>query len=245
MRPLLHPFALGGVPLLGKGALTPNPDLAGYWPLAKSGAIDLADYSGRAHALTASASSPTQTTGPSNNLPYAAQFTAASSQYFSLSSPPQIGSNPFSLGVWVKPTTSLTGTYEVASIFNATGNQRSWIMRHAGGTLNLLASANGSTLTTLGATNHTLTLNTYSLLFFEWDGVNLRAQRYGNGKAPDTTAFAGPFFTSTATLLIGASGGTPANFWQGSMSQILWRIGSCFSDAEKADIFNAGNGRTY
>ena len=221
--------------------------LVAYWPLADGSAIDLrsALYDGRGPYDLTNNNTVTRADGPSNNLPNAAGFVGASSQYLSNSSFPDFGNLPFTVWGWVY-LDNVTGAQEFIGKFGGAGN-RAWLLRNSGGAIQLLIGSDGTNLTNVngGLGGHALVNGTWSLVFAWHDPARgiAAVQEMGNGNAPQEAAFTGPVFASTNDLLIGASGATPGNFMTGRLGEWNVNIGRVLTTYEKDWLYNNGQGR--
>lgn len=82
--------------------------LVSFWPCATANAVDLKDYGPSGQTLTNNGT-VTAGTGPGGNLPFAAVFATASSQYLSRadSAALSVGDIPFTFTVWVYLASSI------------------------------------------------------------------------------------------------------------------------------------------
>jgi hypothetical protein len=124
----------------------------------------------------------------------------------------QFGNSQFTMEGWINPSTSF-GTGTIIALWNATGNQLSWLLFAAIGTDNKLhwdTSTNGSTINAdiIGATS----LSTGGVWYawaIDFDGSKYRL--YLNGVMDGSFSTVRNLFPSTATLTIGVSNNSANN----------------------------------
>lgn len=217
------------MPIAGTPTLRTNADmyhkikrgLVAYWPLASAGAVDLEDYRGY-HDLTNN-NGVTRADGPSNNLPDAASFAGASSQYFSIANAnaPQFDWGDLTIAFWANPGTPSSGERWFSK--DGGGANRTLLMLINASTqpLRFLASVDGTNLTEVmpAVSDQTDTWGLYVVRYRASTGL-LRADVWGENSDEATIAGGGNLFTSTANFVIGSQNGV-SNFLTGLETAFL------------------------
>lgn len=220
--------------------------LVAYWPLApaSSGAISAvaaksALYGGEPFDIT-SVNSPTQTDGPSDNLPNAVRLVAASSQYLDATTSPPLPNASFTFLWWMRAPSTPAAGERILDMGTAAG-QRSMDCIWAGATaFNFRVSLDGTNLTSVSV--FPSTISAWALFIGQYDlpAGELFAEEYHTG-SPATAAHVGGVANNSQGLHIGASH-TPGNYSDIDVTGLcIWR--RLLSDAEKTWLYNDGNGR--
>ena len=208
------PF-VGAILRSGGPRKTLKEGLISFWPCATNNAVNLNDYGPNAQTLTNNGV-VTAGPGPGGNLPFAAVFVAASSQYLSRADSAALSMGAgvkFSFFGWVK-FDALPGI-DNSYIFAKTG-AASWeyiIYTSPTGGQHLRGDTNG--VTEVASAAGGITTGVWYPVYFIWDGVNHRI-----GINAVEVAAVGADATDTALgFAIGADGaGTASRFTDGSMA---------------------------
>lgn len=159
---------------------------------------------------------------------FSTDLEAGSSQYWSVADTASLDLSSFTISMWIKPETVASGTIQMlASKWNGTGNQRSWLfgLYNDGGTSKwyMDASSNGSN----GGDN----INNVAWVAGSWNHI---AVSYANGTGAyviylnGSSTASGNFtqtslFNSTADFNLGIyqPAGSASNFYDGLMNNVL------------------------
>lgn len=216
-----------------------------YRPLANAAGVDLKSYRSpnALPNLTPSASAPTQTTGPSNNLPYAANFAGGSSQSYTVADTPALAevSKGMTIACWANMISGGSDRYLVSK-YNPTGNLRAYRLFFNNATsqaaIGAVTAGDGTGAVTLSS-GITFSTGTWYFIVAWWGGARLWIQI--NQNAPVSAAFAGPIPITTSSFDIGRLGSDTA-FWNGQIAHVgVWS--RVLSDAERFWLYNNGAGR--
>lgn len=228
--------------------------LVAYWPLAKDGAVYLLPTAGDLSLGLTNNNSVSRAAGPSANLPDAASFAAASSQYLSTagaSSPNLAGLTTLTICGWVYFTT-IPAAVIIFSRWDlgSTPNQKQVSLNYVGGAtqrFNFFASRDGTTNGTPAASGNfgDATTGTWYFVVCQVDGAVLRVSvnlgAYNTGTIGGTGT---GLHAATVPFLFGAqlNNGSPASFLNGRLSSftIESRI---IPDSELFWLYNNGQGR--
>jgi hypothetical protein len=125
-----------------------------------------------------------------------------------------LGTSDFTLDAWVRfNTTPGAGSFAIMSHYNASGNQRAWVLAYVSGTLSLAYSTNGTSNTNVTGTWSAADATWYHVAAARI-GADLRIFIDGELIATDNIA-ASSIFNSTSALQIGSQslGVNPFNGW--------------------------------
>lgn len=212
-------------------------NIQGRWKL--SGGV-WTDTSGNGNDLTASASSPTQTTGHDGGANLAAYFTAASSQYLNITDAAQTGldiTGNIALAGYVKPTRN--GVVEVLwGKSGASGQYAYGAYKNSSNQIVFQLSANGTSNTSVLSTGTVLKDIMYHVACV-YDGVDMRI--YINGSLSCTpVAYTSGIFNSNNDLVIGANGPMNNYFWNGTIDDFaIWS--RALSSDEVSQLYALGD----
>lgn len=215
--------------------------LVAYWPLASAGAVDLKSYVD-GHNTLANNNTVARAAGPSSNLPDAADFTAASTQYLDIADNAALAPRgKMALACWVRLTDN-TAARNVFAKYNTTGNQREFRLyfNNTSGHLNFAISSDGAagTATEIVAVSSIQT-DTWYFVQCTWDGAVMRA---GNNLTTVTTAAKTGLFDGTSPFEVGRRIGA-VEYWNGQIAGLCLWSGYVPSAAEFAWLYNNGQGR--
>lgn len=190
----------------------------------------------------------TRADGPSSNLPSAAEFVAASSQYLSVTDSPELslGGGSFSILCWAYIGTEVaSGT--IAGQFLTTGNQRSWWIRELSSShdFQFVTSVDGTASVTSDTTLN-ISTSTWYMLHCYFDarrgvqGIQVNRLDAASGGLVETAQTG--VFDSTGAITVGARAGG-SDFLTGRVSSLILIKGRVISDAEHFWFYNFGAGR--
>ena len=230
----------------GNGLLT---GLVAYWGLDEASG-NAVDAHSNGLTLTA-ANAPGNAAG--QVYATARTFASASSQYFSRNSEAalQTGDIDFAFAAWVYLTTDAFCTV-IAKDSTNTANQRDFNIQYRSDTdrIRFIVVRNGGTQINLLANSHgAITLNSW-ILVAAWhdaaaDTINISI----NNGTVDSAATGGALqAASTWPLQIGARGNAPSaaiEYWQGRIGPIAFWKNRTLSAADRAALWNGGNGLAY
>lgn len=224
-------------------------NLVALWEFAEASG-NRADSSGNAYTLTDTRSVGSTSGKFSQN---AAVFVASSTDYFELADNANLsgGDVDFSIGAWVRLSSTGTGTNKViAGKWGTTGNQREYLVYwdSASNRFVFWGSVSG---TTNDVTRSASTFGAPASDGSEWcyvfayhDSVNNIVGISVNDGARDTTAHSTGVKDGTSQFHIGAM--RPANLWymDGDVQQVaVWKEVKTTGDVSA--IYNSGSGLAY
>lgn len=186
------------------------------------------------------------TSNPGVDGTTAAQFTAANTEYLSRASEAslQIGDVDFTFAVWLYLDSVGVDRTILSKHDGATASGSEFLIRYDHGTTQFrFAMLNGGTATAVQASTFgTPSTGTWYMLILQYDAANDLMGISVNNGTMDTTAQAGGTNVLTNPFVVGAVADlSPFN---GRMQRIgFWK--RLLTDAEKAEIYNAGNGISY
>lgn len=222
--------------------------LVSYWPLADYGAVEARSmlFDGRGPYDLTNVNSVTRAAGPSANLPDAANFVAASSQYFSNASPALAnGGGSFEVSGWVYLATK-TAFQAFISRWTTTGNQREFFVGYdnAGDRFIFRVSTDGGGAGVAQVNASTFgspPAETFAFIRAWRDGaagtLNIQVNAGDVDSTANASTFSGTGSTTIGTLL-------PGIFQlDGRLSALSYDIGAFNTQAEAVWLYNNGLGR--
>lgn len=219
--------------------------------LARSGATSASIYID-AVVVTAAEVKATQgiAAGSAQDSNFAAQFTAASSEYLSVADDATLstGATSFSFACWIYSDDALTTERWIATKGGNGATNGEWFLRGLGtGTLNF--GIVDSSDTSKSATSAAISPRTWYFVYGEYDrDADTVSIQLNNGTAVTTTGVTLDPNDEAGAFFIGAENngglGTPAKYWGGRIDNVgFWK--RTLTSAEKTWLFNDGLGRSY
>lgn len=228
--------------------------LVGYWPTAKSGIVDLkAELWGQgatpAGLDLTNNGTVTRAAGPTNNLPDASHYVAASSQFLSVADSVylQPRNQKFAFAFWANPDGVAAASTRMAMAKRAANNIE-WSVYHngTGNTWNFEISSIGTAASRTLTSIATYATGSWAFVCGWWDGQALNFRIYKSATAVEvlrSLAFTGPVFTGTAPLTI--SNNQVSTFrWSGDISNAYYWIGTIPTPAMFDWLYNNEQGNT-
>jgi hypothetical protein len=191
-----------------------------------------------------------QTTGRVGN---GALFVRANQEWLSIANASAgsllFGDTDFTIALWVYPN-SLSVNQALVSVWNATGNQRSYYLRFetaAAGLIRCVLSNNGtgSTNCDSGASN-TPTISTWNLIIVRHNAAaNTVTIEVNNSGSPDSTSHSGgAFASSTANFNLGRIDSATNVFLDSRLDSVgIWS--RVLTPTEGGQLWNSGSGLNY
>lgn len=189
----------------------------------------------------------TRAAGPSNNLPDASHYVAASSQFLSVADSVylQPRASVFAFAIWAKPDGVATASTRMAMAKRAANNIE-WSLYHNGSTniWSFEASSSGTAATRTVLSAIAAPTGSWYFVTGWWDGAALTLRTYfpdGSVEQVRSAAFAGPVFAGTAPFTI--SNNQVSTFrWSGDLSNAYYWIGRIPKRSELDWLYNEGAG---
>ncbi len=147
------------------------------------------------------------------------------------------GNNSIAVAVWVYPTS--TATYQAVVAKTNTASTEGWEIANASGTWRVTIYGNGNSIT---INSGTVTLNTWQLISFSYDGNSARFFKNGSPLvASNNTVMV---VDTPNELIIGARNtGSYTSFFTGNIDEVqIFKHN--LSDTDMTNIYNAGAGTT-
>ncbi|MEK7164079.1 MAG: LamG domain-containing protein, partial [Patescibacteria group bacterium] len=220
--------------------------LTAYWKLDETSGTR-ADSKG-SNTLTDNA---TVTYAP-GRLSNAGQFTAANSEYLSITDNADLstGDIDFTVGGWVYMDS--TAAYAAISKYKPGTNQREYIINFdATNKLRFFVSSNGTDYTILNSTT-SISTGTWVFVVAWHDATANTINIQVNNGTVDSSAYSSGVYDGTAAFQIGGyDGASGADFWNGKIDEVAFWKRTLTAD-ERArlyqdglDLHGAGSGRIY
>ncbi len=219
-----------------------------YWKLDGNAT----DATGNGFALTNNGTTP-YSTGRINN---AADFGASNStKYLSLAGASPLGLTfdmPVTFNLWVNVATGPSGNANnpFQWVDNTTTNKKgAYTLQYYNnaGTPQLYIQRQINSTNNQYGVNQTLTIGTWNMLTFTWDGSNIYLYLNGNSTPIVSGASTSTGTNSNSGLAEGFNIGyesSSGRFWWGLVDEVgVW--GRVLSSSEISSLYNSGNGLTY
>jgi hypothetical protein len=174
-------------------------------------------------------------------------FDAADAQHFNMAAPPEYGTDSFTLEAWVYPTTTTAGKYIIGTGGNAVASPGANIVWSSTGSF-VRAYLSDGTIQAYASAAFALSAYTWHHIVAVCDRVAGTLTLYIDGAAVAVQG-AIPTGSYTPQSIHRAIGGYYESdvlyTWQGGISRARIAVGYAYSNADIAESYNGGKGRTF